>query len=189
MLSVVAVAAPPALAAPEGRTVAVQSLAGGAKRITYRIGPIDVHPGQNSIGLKPITERPQVDGYVTRIRPDLTYLDGRVPGVDVIHLHHGVWLNLSRHDVTRPGLPERFFAAGEEKTRMRLPRGYGYALKASDGLLLNHMIHNLTPVPTQVYMTYTVDFVPKGSRAARGMRAVRPIWMDVQNGNFYPVFN
>jgi plastocyanin len=72
---------------------------------------------------------------------------------------------------------------------MILPKGYGYPLKASDNLLLNHMIHNLTPVATQVYMTYQIDFVPKGSRAARGMRPVRPIWMDVQNGSFYPVFN
>jgi plastocyanin len=51
------------------------------------------------------------------------------------------------------------------------------------------MIHNLTPVPTQVYMTYQIDFVPKGARAARGIRPVRPIWMDVHNGSLYPVFN
>lgn len=51
----------------------MQSLAGGAKRITYRIGPLDVVPGQNSINLRPISERPQVDGYITRIRPDLIY--------------------------------------------------------------------------------------------------------------------
>ena len=193
MLAVLAVASPPALAAPAtartGKAVAVQSLAGGAKRITYRIGPFDVVPGQNSINLRPITERPQVDGYITRIRPDLTYLDGRVPRVDVIHLHHGVWLNMSRRDTTRPGLPERFFAAGEEKTQLQLPKGYGYPLKASDGLLLNDMIHNLTPSPTRLYMVWQIDFAPKGSRAARGLRATRPVWMDVQNGGLYPVFN
>jgi hypothetical protein len=66
-----------------------------------------------------------VDGWITRIRPDLTYANGRVPGVGVIHLHHGVWLNLSRSDATWPGLPERFFAAGEEKTIMRQPRATG----------------------------------------------------------------
>ena len=58
----------------------------------------DVTPGQNSIGLRPILERPQVDGYVTRIKPNLTYLNGRVPRVDVIHLHHAVWVNTSRPD-------------------------------------------------------------------------------------------
>jgi plastocyanin len=188
-LVLIAVAAPPAMGGVEGRAVAVKQLAGGAKRIKYEIGPFDVVPGQNEIGFAPIAEKPQRDGWITRIRPDLTYMSGRVPRVDVIHLHHGVWLNLSRQDATAPQIPERFFAAGEEKTHMRLPKGYGYPLRASDGLLLNHMIHNLTPIPTRVYMVYEVDFVPRGSRAARGMRAVRPIWMDVQNGSAYPVFN
>jgi plastocyanin len=184
-----AVAAPPALAAPEGKAVAVSSLANGAQRIKYRIGPFNIVPGQNEIGYEIVRERPQVDGYFTRIRPDLTYLDGRVPGVDVIHLHHGVLVNMSRTASTG-GFPfELFLPAGEEKTIMKLPKGYGYPMKASDGLMLAHMIHNLTPVPTQVYMVYVVDFVPAGSPAARAIRPVRPIWMDVQNGSTYPVFN
>src|SRR5215210_3156360 len=188
-LAVLACCAPSALAAPEGKAVAVSSLANGAKRIKYKVGPFNIIPGQNDIGYQVITEKPQENGYITRIRPDLTYLDGRVPGVDVIHLHHGVWLNLARHDVTIPGLPERFFAAGEEKTRMRLPKGYGYPVKGTDKLLLNHMIHNLTPVPTKVYMVYEIDFIPADSAAARGIRSVRPVWMDVRNGSTYPVFN
>jgi plastocyanin len=187
VLAAVALVAPPALAAPEGKAVAVRALAGGAERIKYRIGPFNVHPGQNSIGYAPILQRPQVDGYITRIRPDLTYLDGRVPPVDVIHLHHGVWVNTSRSGNT--GFGQLFFAAGEEKTIMRLPKGYGYPLRRTDGLWLNHMIHNLTPTPAKVYMVYEVDFVPKGSPAASGIRPVRPIWMDVQSGSQYPVFN
>jgi plastocyanin len=189
VLALAVVAAPSASAAPLGKPYAVQSLAGGAKRLTYRIGPFDIRPGQNPIDYAPITQRPQVDGYITRFKPNLTYLDGRIPGVDVIHLHHAVWVNTSRQGANTNFPAELFFAAGEEKTIGKLPKGYGYPLKASDGLLLNHMIHNLTPVPTQVYMTYTIDFMPKGSRAARGMRPVRPIWMDVQAGSLYPVFN
>jgi hypothetical protein len=73
-----------------GKVTAVQDAAGGAKRLTYRIGPFDIKPGQNEIGFAPIVERPQVNGWITRIRPDLVYPDGRVPGVEVIHLHHGV---------------------------------------------------------------------------------------------------
>ena len=188
MLAVLAFASPPAMAAPVGKAVAVQSLAGGAKRLTYRIGPFDVVPGQNSIGLRPILERPQVDGYVTRIKPNLTYLDGKVPRVDVIHLHHAVWLNTSQPDNAGFGF-QLFFAAGEEKTTVQFPKGYGYPLKRTDGLVLNHMIHNLTPTPTQVYMTYTIDFAPKGSAAARGIRPVRPVWMDVVRGKIWPVFN
>ena len=39
-------------------------------------------------------------------------------------------------------------------------------------------------------MVYEIDFAPKGSRAARGIRPVRPIWMDVQSAvSLYPVFN
>src|ERR671910_1431201 len=184
-----ALASPPAMAGVEGKAVAVQSLAGGAKRIKYKIGPFDVVPGQNEIGYAPIVERPQRDGWFTRIRPDLTYLSGRVPGVEVIHLHHGVWVNMSRRPATSGLGVQPFFAAGEEKTIMRLPKGYGYPLKKTDGLLLNHMIHNLTPVPTKVWMVYEVDFVPADSPAADEIRPVRPIWMDVVNGSAYPVFD
>jgi plastocyanin len=123
------------------------------------------------------------------MRPDLVYTNGTVPRVDVLHLHHGVWLNMSRHDATAPGLPERIFAAGEEKTIFTLPKGYGYDYKASDRWLLNYMIHNLTPVPAKVYMELQIDLIPKTSPAAKGMKAVRPIWMDVRNGQLYPVFN
>jgi hypothetical protein len=191
-LAVVAAAAPSAMAADSDRydaSVSVSAGANGAKRMTYRIGPFKIIPGQNEIGFNLIEQKPQVDGWITRIRPDLVYTNGRVPGVDVIHLHHGVWVNVSRTDSTVPSLPERFFAAGEEKTIMRFPRGYGYRYEASDRWLLNHMIHNLTPVPTEVYMVYEIDFIPRSSPKARGMRAVRPIWMDVVNGSTYPVFN
>jgi plastocyanin len=195
-LALLAAAAPSALARDgagpvafdAGNVASVQDAPNGAQRLTYRIGPFNVKPGQNEIGYAPIVERPQVDGWITRIRPDLVYTDGSVPGVDVIHLHHGVWVNLSRADATAP-LPERFFAAGEEKTIMRFPRPYAYRYRAADGLLLNHMIHNLTPVPTQVYMVYEIDFIPAGSRAARGIKPVRPVWMDVENGTLYPVFD
>src|SRR5918994_524999 len=89
-----ALASPPAMAGVEGKAVAVQSLAGGAKRIKYEIG------------YAPIVERPQRDGWFTRIRPDLTYLSGRVPGVEVIHLHHGVWVNMSRRPAPEPHDPQ-----------------------------------------------------------------------------------
>ena len=181
-------ASPAGAARNVGAAVKVSKGANGAQRLTYRIGPFRVTPGQNEIGNRIIAQKPQVDGWITRIRPDLTYTNGKVPGVDIIHLHHGVWLNLSRRDPTS-GLPQRFFAAGEEKTIFRMPKGYGYRYRATDSWLLNHMIHNLTPVPARVYMTYTIDFIPDGSQAARGMRPVRPIWMDVVNGDVYPVFN
>ena len=169
--------APAAFAAPDG-----------VRTLKYKIGPFKIIPGQNEIDYAPIVERPQVDGYITRIRPDLTYTNGKIPGVDVLHLHHGVWLNMSRRDVTSP-LPERFVAAGEEKTIVDFPKGFGYRYETEDRWLLNHMIHNLTPVATEVYMVYEIDFVPATSPAAKRIRAARPVWMDVMNGSLYPVFD
>ena len=177
------------MAEVHGTLVKASAAPNGAQRLTYKVGPFNIIPGQNDIGYNGMDQKPKVDGYITRIRPDLTYVNGKVPRVDVIHLHHGVWLNMSGHDATSPGLPERFFAAGEEKTIMSFPKGYGYAYQATDRWLLNHMIHNLTPVPTKVYMVLEIDFIPKDSPAARGIKPVRPIWMDVRNGQIYPVFN
>jgi plastocyanin len=161
----------------------------GAQRLHFKFGPIDVQPGQNNIAYSGRSvPKPEVDGYITRIKPDLQRADGSVPRVDVIHLHHGVWLNASARDATSR-LPERFFAAGEEKTIMQLPDGYGYPYHPSDRWTINYMVHNLTTKPDQVWITYDLDFVPASSPAGQKMTAARPIWMDVQNGSVYPVFD
>jgi len=168
----------------------VQYLDNGAERVTYRIGPLTVTPGQNVIAFKPLTgvEKPSEDGWITRIKPDLVNEDGSIPLSSKVMFHHGVWINASRRDATS-GQQERFFATGEEKTITAFPEGYGYEYKASDVWLLNHMIHNLTPEPMTLYATYTIDFIPADSPAAAGMKPVTPIWMDVDNGSIYPVFD
>ena len=161
------------------------------RRVRYRYGPIDVTPGQNwiNIGVIGASQKPAVDGYITRIKPNLVRADGSVPPTNEVMFHHGVWLNASRGDAARPGLPERFFAAGEEKTIMSLPDGFGYASKASDRWLMNDMIHSLIPDRMKLYITYDIDFIPADSRTGRRTRAARPVWMDVQNGSSYPVFD
>jgi hypothetical protein len=74
-----------------------------------------------------------VDGWIVGFRPDLKYADGGgTPRVDVIHLHHGVWIS--------NGAPE--FAAGEEKTHVTAPPGYGWRYRTSDSWVMNYMIHN-----------------------------------------------
>lgn len=161
---------------------------GGVQRTNYMVGPFQVTPGQNRISYAPITEKPQVDGWITRIKPNLVRADGSVPSTDQVMFHHGVWLNTSRQDATSR-LPERFFATGEEKTILKLPPGYGYRFNAGDGWLLNHMIHNLTPRRMQLYISYQIDFIPDSAPAAKAIRPVRPVWMDVANGSVYPVFD
>jgi plastocyanin len=164
-------------------------LGSDVQHLHYKYGPIHVNPGQNLILIGPVTiEKPAYDGYVTRIKPDLVRADGSVPPVDQIHLHHGVFLNVSRTDSTSPG-SERFFATGEEKTIFKMPPGYGYFSRGSDVWAVNHMVHNQTPVADDVFITYDIDFVPADSPLGKTMTGVRPVWMDVQNGSAYPVFD
>jgi hypothetical protein len=80
-------------------------------------------------------------------------------------------------------------AAGEEKTAIEFPAGFGYPIGASDTWILNYMIHNLTNRPLQVCITYDLNFVPETSPLASRITAVHPIWMDVEDHNVYPVFN
>ncbi len=158
-------------------------LPGGVQRTTYRIGPVDVTPGQNRIAYRPIegASRPAVDGWITRIKPDLVYEDGSIPDSSKVMFHHGVWINLSTN--------EQFYATGEEKTILDLPEGFGYRYKTDEGWLLNDMIHNLTPQAMKLYFEYTLDFIPDTAAEAAGIVRARPIWMDVQNGSIYPVFD
>jgi plastocyanin len=162
----------------------------GATRTTFEVGPIDVRPGQNNIDLfGGQVPKPTVPGWIVRMAPNIRRADGTVPPVDVIHLHHGVWLNNSHRDLTSPGLPERFLAAGEEKTIFNAPPGYGYRLEPDDSWIVNYMLHNLWPEPEQLWITYTLDFIPDTAPEAADITGMRPIWMDVQNGSIYPVFD
>ena len=99
--------------------------------------------------------------------------------MDVIHLHHGVWISN-----VAP-----LFAAGEEKTIVTAPQGFGWRYEPSDSWIMNHMIHNLTPSATDVYITYDLDFIPEGSPAAAGIQDVRTVWLDVTGMQAYPVFD
>ncbi|MGI8557180.1 MAG: hypothetical protein ACR2ND_02540 [Solirubrobacteraceae bacterium] len=65
------------------------------------------------------------------------------------------------------------FAAGEEKTQVDLPAGYGFRYLPSDKWLLNDMVHNLFPNPDAVYITYDIDFVPDSAAAAKAIKTVR----------------
>ncbi len=81
------------------------------QHLHYEYGPIDITPGQNNIEAHINNAKPKVPGYITRFKPNLVYSGThKVPRVDVIHLHHGVWLN--------NGYPT--FAAG----RRRPPRSF-----------------------------------------------------------------
>jgi plastocyanin len=151
----------------------------GVQHLTYCYGPVDVQPGQNIIRLNPTNLFPQVPGYITRFDPELVYTDGTVPRVDVLHLHHAVWIvNLN---------PQ--FATGEEKTIVQLPRGFGWRSRPTDRWYLNDMIHDLVGAAASVYVVWRLDFVPDTTPAAASIHTVQTKWMDVAGLSFYPVFD
>ncbi|MGA9859844.1 MAG: hypothetical protein WBQ18_18410 [Solirubrobacteraceae bacterium] len=172
----------------------------GMERLHFSAGPYRVTPGANLILLDyNHVPKPAQDGYMVRMVPNLRYArpDGRccgaIPPVDVVHLHHGVWLSNGTagegegNNYGGPFYP--FMATGEEKTVYEFPPGYGYPIAARDLWVLNYMIHNLTARTRQVYINYEIDFVPATSPAAASITPVHPIWMDVENHHLYPVFN
>ena len=156
---------------------------GACQRMRFSYGPIAVKPGQNDVLVGPITiEKPNRNGFITRIKPDLVRADGSVPPVEQVHLHHGTWLSVPEYG-SGP-----FFASGEEKTIAPFPRGYGLEIKASDTWALLYMVHSAITQPLEVFITYEIDFVPQAEAEELGLTPAYPIWLDVRPSG-YPVFN
>lgn len=149
----------------------------GMQTITYRYGPININPGQNIIRFNPSQLHPKADGYITRFVPNMTWTNGKIPPVDRLHLHHAVWLINSSPT----------FAAGEEKTAIQFPQGFGFRTRAGDQWLLNDMLHNLWPTQEKVYLTWTIDWVPMNQ--AQNIKEAGVRWMDVAGIKAYPIFD
>lgn len=164
------------------------------KRIHFAYGPITVKPGQNDVLIGPVTiEKPAYDGYITRFQPDLVDESGKAPPIDVLHLHHATWLNAYPRYGNGP-----FFAAGEEKTIVPFPRGYGMPVGARDQWLLLYMVHSEVVQPKEVWITYDIDYVTEDDAEKIGLAPTKPIWLDVQRERIHkdapdtsgnPVFN
>src|ERR1700731_4681707 len=96
----------------------------GVQHLHFKAGPYVIVPGANliltQIGHVP---NPTLDHYMGGFRPNLHSVAaggrlGGIPRVDVIHLHHGVWLSsgAARHGegLSTYGPVYPFAAAGEE---------------------------------------------------------------------------
>lgn len=191
-VSVAAAAEPPCYAPPEKPQVVQRVSYEGMKTLLFCYGPITIRPGQNTNdydgsatpGLAKLL--PNEPGWITRFDPDLIYTDKNkgnqgVPSVDVLHLHHAVWLGMGENDPR--------WASGEEKTVIQLPLGFGWRNDPSRSLTLNYMIHNLYPTTEKVYMTWKLDFVPDTSPAAATIKRAQTLWLDVAGIKPYPVFD
>lgn len=155
-------------------------------RIRYALGPISITPGANFNLVGQEISKPNYDGYMVRMSANMVRPDGSVPRTDELHLHHAVWVSVPQYGNYLP-----FYGVGEEKTVAQSVHGYGIPVRATDVWLLDYMLHNLTPQTEPVYVIYDIDYVPKASAQAQGIKPVYPLWIDVRHDDHpnYPVFN
>jgi hypothetical protein len=94
-----------------------------AKRILLRYGPYKVPSSYENNGMKEFNEqsatRPCFDCFITKIQAGLEYPNGTIANSNTgMWLHHAVLYDFGRKDLTCPDLPYRFFASGNERTRL-----------------------------------------------------------------------
>jgi hypothetical protein len=163
-------------------------------------GPVAVPPNQ-TVELMTGVAAPSEAGYLTSARASLVDAEGQEIAPEAVHLHHAVWLNPTRRDLTCDAyddrLPdyERFFASGKERTPVVLPDGYGYYwsnggpqphTQSAPGWGMVAMLDGRAG-KADVFIELEVGFVPEGQ--ASGMTAIRPVWLDVRNCSSNPVYD
>lgn len=171
----------------QGPGYGINAYADVCQRWHFVYGPLTVKPGQGDASIEPITiQKPPVSGYMVRIKGDLVDAEGNVPGIEKLHLHHGVWWSSAgEYDLAGSewfGGP--IFGTGEEKTLLTIPTGYGLPVEPWDEWTLIHMVHNQTAQTHQAFIVYDIDVVPKPLGDAEGIVPTKLIWIDV---NRYPI--
>lgn len=168
---------------------------------TFRTGPIKVGSYQvKQSDLDGTIPTPKVSGYITEMDVEVVDAGGKPIPINRLMLHHIVFSNLgptlgSKSDgtcgsftllnsrSTVPGMAERFYAAGEERAKLRLPNGYGYKIDAGDKWGMTWMLMNHRKTVDTAYIQYrvTYDTQPK--------TPVKPYWLDIENCKADPVFD
>jgi hypothetical protein len=188
---------------PAGAQVAPGIVPSWCERTTdgYRCmaGPFDVGAGERVETMTGVAA-PSEAGYITSGRATLVDADGEEIPHHMVHLHHAVWLNPAREDLTCDSydgwLPnyDRFFATGKERTKLVMPEGHGYywsnrasqpyTQSAPFWVLVSHLdgVHG----GSEVYIEFDMGFVPESEAA--DMTDTRPVWLDVRNCSSDPVF-
>ena len=165
------------LIAGAAAALAAPALGHTAERtLTFTTGPIAVQA--YAVAQAPmLAQSPKLDGYVVGMSAEVVDAEGRVQGRDKVMLHHIVFAKLGVRDYTCGGSTgERFFAEGEERLALSLPKGYGYPNRATDSWGLLYMLMNHQPRTLRGYIRYTVRYV-----TGEKLTPVRPIWLDVRN--------
>ncbi len=176
-------------------------LAGPGRISTVRVGPIGIPPSlpidtphtspllpmiaPGKVNLLPILgiKPPCTDCFILGAKPDLVYEDGSEANLDTgPMLHHTVVMDPSRKDPicpqSAPGLlGERVFAAGNERTGLAMPKGYG--VPHGDGPFAGAIeLMNTSPKFKKVYFELKLRWVPQSTP---GIKPLRPLWFDIDS--------
>jgi Stress up-regulated Nod 19 len=148
----------------------------GEKVLTFVTDPITV-PGYGVSQATQLVDSPREDGYVIGVSAEVIDEAGNVQEDDEIMLHHVVIGRIGVRDYTCPGLPaERFYAEGEERTRLVLPPGFGYPNRGTDRWGLLYMLMNHRKATLKGRVRYTVRYV-----TGEELTPVKPVWLDIEN--------
>jgi hypothetical protein len=158
---------------------------GATKTVLY--GPYTIPggtmemPGMVHNKLQFGVRRPCTDCFITSFTPDLVYPDGTRASMETgPMLHHTVLTSQFRSDATCGNawlglVGERFFAAGDERTAIAFPSGYGYRLRWYDSwnLLVDLMNHSADAKAVYLKITYTYR------SSAEAVKRLKPVWLDI----------
>ncbi len=169
---------------------------------TCYIDPITVAGYEVKQDIAYLVPKPPVDGAITHFETDVVD-ENEVPiPINRLMLHHIVFTNLDRGDLTCRGIgfesfngspvfggyaPERFAGAGEERSKLSMPPGYGYELNGAgqpDRWALVYMLMNHRKQADTAYVQYKLTVDTSGT-----LQPVRPYWLDVNNCKADPIYN
>jgi hypothetical protein len=157
-----------------------------------RYGPYSV-PANGAIHNSPINfsaPPPCTNCYVTDVIPNLVY-DGdpnNATGTTAnlnngAMLHHFVLINPQNQDAVCPSglqgqLGERWFASGNERTHMHLPKPYGYFNTNAGWVLIPHIV-NKSGVAKSLSIDVMYRYRSASDTTQPTPQAARPLWLDI----------
>jgi hypothetical protein len=156
--------------------------------------PISVEPYQVKQDIT-IAQRPRVDGYITGMKADIVDANGEQVPIQRLMLHHIVFVTLGRRNpacseftgldsqTKIPALFEPFYGAGEERSVLVMPEGYGYRMRQDDLWAMTYMVMNHRHVPDSAFIEWTVTY------ETDQLKHATPYWLDVENCKSDPVYD
>ena len=183
--------APPVSGATETSAPADPSFPAGTQHLHFEFGPVDVQPGQNSIEYsKGKIPKPDVDGWIVRMSAE-PQAGGRHGAAGRRHppAPRGVAQRVAtRHD--DPDVPRALLRRrrGEDDDSSSRPATATSTARPTRGSSTTCSTTSRRR-PSKIWVTYDLDFLPASAPAAASIVGAHPIWLDVQNGSVYPVFD